>query len=75
MTTTQALNGTLCVTTDMCVIEIAFNGTEKQLWKQSASKVQELRSLGLLPIIQFKDVRGTRQLQIEDCDIDMILSM
>jgi hypothetical protein len=75
MTTTQALNGTLCVTTDMCVIEIAFNGTEKQLWKQAASKVQELRSLGLLPIIQFKDVRGTRQLQIEDCDIDMILSM
>ena len=64
MTTTQALNGTLCVTTDMCVIEIAFNGTEKQLWKQAASKVQELRSLGLLPIIQFKDVRGTRQLQI-----------
>jgi hypothetical protein len=59
----------------MCVIEIAFNGTEKQLWKQAASKVQELRSLGLLPIIQFKDVRGTRQLQIEDCDIDMILSM
>ena len=75
MTTTQALNGTLCVTTDMCVIEIAFNGTEKQLWKQAASKVQELRSLGLLTIIQFKDVRGTRQLQIEDCDIDMILSM
>ena len=75
MTTTQALNGTLCVTTDMCVIEIAFNGTEKQLWKQAASKVQELRSLGLLPIIQFKDVRGIRQLQIEDCDIDMILSM
>ena len=75
MTTTQALNGTLCVSTDMCVIEIAFNGTEKQLWKQAASKVQELRSLGLLPIIQFKDVRGTRQLQIEDCDIDMILSM
>ena len=75
MTTTQALNGTLCVTTDMCAIEIAFNGTEKQLWKQAASKVQELRSLGLLPIIQFKDVRGTRQLQIEDCDIDMILSM
>ena len=75
MTTTQALNGTLCVTTDMCVIEIAFNGTEKQLWKQAASKVQELRSLGLLPIVQFKDVRGTRQLQIEDCDIDMILSM
>ena len=75
MTTTQALNGTLCVTTEVCVIEIAFNGTEKQLWKQAASKVQELRSLGLLPIIQFKDVHGTRQLQIEDCDIDMILSM
>ena len=75
MENTTALNGTLCVTTDMCVIEIAFNGTEKQLWKQAAFKVQELRSLGLLPIIQFKDVRGTRQLQIEDCDIDMILSM
>jgi hypothetical protein len=75
MENTTALNGTLCVTTDMCAIEIAFNGTEKQLWKQAASKVQELRSLGLLPIIQFKDVRGTRQLQIEDCDIDMILSM
>jgi hypothetical protein len=75
MENTIDLNGTLCVTTDMCVIEIAFNGTEKQLWKQAASKVQELRSLGLLPIIQFKDVRGTRQLQIEDCDIDMILSM
>ena len=75
MENTIALNGTLCVTTDMCAVEIAFNGTEKQLWKQAASKVQELRSLGLLPIIQFKDVRGTRQLQIEDCDIDMILSM
>jgi len=75
MENTTALNGTLCVTTDFSVIEIAFNGTEKQLWKQAASKVQELRSLGLLPIIQFKDVRGTRQLQIEDCDIDMILSM
>ena len=75
MENTIDLNGTLCVTTDMCAIEIAFNGTEKQLWKQAASKVQELRSLGLLPIIQFKDVRGTRQLQIEDCDIDMILSM
>jgi hypothetical protein len=75
MENTTALNGTLCVTTDICAIEIAFNGTEKQLWKQAASKVQELRSLGLLPIIQFKDVRETRQLQIEDCDIDMILSM
>jgi hypothetical protein len=75
MENTTDLNGTLCVTTDMCVIEIAFNGTEKQLWKQAALKVQELRSLGLLPIIQFKDVRGTRQLQIEDSDIDMILSM
>jgi hypothetical protein len=75
MENTTALNGTLCVTTEVCVIEIAFNGTEKQLWKQAASKVQELHSLGLLPIIQFKDVRGTRQLQIEDCDIDMILSM
>ena len=75
MENTTALNGTLCVTTDFSVIEIAFNGTEKQLWKQAASKVQELRSLGLHPIIQFKDVRGTRQLQIEDCDIDMILSM
>ena len=75
MENTTTLNGTLCVTTDMCVIEIAFNGTEKQLWKQAASKVQELRSLGLLPIIQFKDVRGTRQLQINDSDIDMIMSL
>ena len=75
MENTTALNGTLCVTTDMCVIEIAFNGTEKQLWKQAASKVQELLSLGLLPIVHFKDNRGTRQLQINDSDIDMILSM
>ena len=75
MENTTALNGTLCVTTDMCVIEIAFNGTEKQLWKQAASKVQELRSLGLLPIVHFKDNRGTRQLQISDSDIDMIMSM
>ncbi len=75
MENTTALNGTLCVTTDMCVIEIAFNGSEKQLWKQAASKVQELRSLGLLPIVQFKDNRGIRQLQIQDSDIDMILSM
>ena len=75
MENTTALNGTLCVTTDMCVIEIAFNGSEKQLWKQAASKVQELRSLGLYPIVQFKDNRGIRQLQIQDSDIDMILSM
>ena len=75
MENTTALNGTLCVTTDMCVIEIAFNGTEKQLWKQAASKVQELRSLGLLPIVQFKDNRGIRQLQISDSDIDMIMSL
>ena len=75
MENTTALNGTLCVTTDYSVIEIAFNGTEKQLWKQAASKVQELRSLGLLPIVQFKDNRGIRQLQIHDWDINMILSM
>ena len=75
MENTTALNGTLCVTTDYSVIEIAFNGTEKQLWKQAASKVQELRSLGLLPIVQFKNNRGVRQLQINDSDIDMILSM
>jgi len=75
MRNTTALNGTLCFTTDMCAIEIAFNGTEKELWKQAASKVQELRSLGLLPIVQFKNNREIRQLQISDSDIDMILSM
>ena len=75
MENTTALNGTLCVTTDFSVIEIAFTGTEKELWKQAASKVLELRSLGLLPIVQFKDNRGTRQLEIHDWDINMILSM
>jgi len=81
MENTTALNGTFCVTSwtqegqVLNVIEIAFNGTEKQLWKQAASKVQELRSYGLLPIVQFKDNRGTRQLQISDSDIDMIMSL
>ena len=75
MENNTALIGTLCFTTDICVIDIAFNGTEKELWKQAASKVQELRSLGLLPIVQFKNNRGVRQLQINDSDIDMILSM
>ena len=75
MENTTALNGTLCFTTDLSVIEIAFTGTEKELWKQAASKVLELRSLGLLPIVQFKDNHGTRQLQIHDWDINMILSM
>jgi hypothetical protein len=81
MENTTALNGTLCVTNwtqegqILNVIEIVFNDTEKALWKQAASYVEEYRSYGLLPIVQFKDNRGTRQLQISDSDIDMIKLM
>jgi len=57
MNTQQAqaatLSGSLCVTNynDMNimlnVIELAFNGTEKELWKTACLKFQELYALGL----------------------------
>ena len=57
------------------VIEFAFNGTEKELWQTACVKFQELHALGLIPLIQFKDRKGIRQLQINAEDIDMIMSM
>lgn len=85
MNTQQAqaatLSGSLCVTNynDMNimlnVIELAFNGTEKELWKTACVKFKELYALGLSPVIQFKDRNGVRQLQINVEDIDMIMSM
>ena len=84
MNTTQAqaltLSGHLCVTNynDICiqvnVIEFAFNGTEKELWKAACVKFQELYALGLNPIFHFKDRNGIRQFQINVEDIDMIMS-
>jgi hypothetical protein len=75
------LSGHLCVTNyndmniQLNVIELAFNGTEKELWKAACVKFQELYALGLTPIFQFKDRNGIRQLQINVEDIDMIMSM
>ena len=78
---TQGLSGTLCVTNyndiwiQVNVIEFAFNGTEKELWKAACVKFQELYALGLNPIFHFKDRNGIRKIGINVEDIDMIMSM
>ena len=78
---TQGLSGILCITNYndrnimLNVVEIVFNGTEKELWKTACAKFQEYYALGLIPLIQFKDNKEIRQLQINVDDIDMIMSM